>query len=43
MEVSGFRLWFYKKESNNELYAMMVSDVTFKGVDCVLYGNVELK
>ena len=43
VKVASFRLWFYKKESNNELYAVMVTDVAFKGVECVLYRDVRFE
>ena len=43
MKVNNFRLWFYKKENNNEIYAMAVSDVGFRGVECQLYKDIRFK
>lgn len=40
---NSFRLWFYKKEMNNELYAMAVTDLTLKGVTCILFKNINMK
>lgn len=40
---NSFRLWFYKKEKNNEIYAMAVTDITLKGVDCTLFKNINMK
>ena len=42
VEVSSLRLWFYRKKSNNQLYAMAVSDVSLRGIDSVLYKGVSL-
>lgn len=39
-QINSFRLWFYKKESNNEIYVLTVSDLGFKGVSCQLYKDL---
>ena len=43
VKVHSFRVWFYKKESNNEIYAIGLSDVSFKGVQCLLYRDINFR
>ena len=32
MKINAFRIWFYKKQENNEIYILGLSDLSFKGV-----------
>ena len=43
LRINSFRLWFYKKEENNEIYVIGLSQLTFKGVECMLYKNINFK
>jgi hypothetical protein len=32
MKINSFKIWFYKKLENNEIYVLGLSDLSFKGV-----------
>lgn len=42
-KISTFRVWFYKKETNNEIYILSLSHITFKGADCIVYKDFNIK
>lgn len=42
-KISTFRVWFYKKETNNEIYILSLSHITFKGADCIIYKDFNIK
>ena len=42
-KISTFRVWFYKKEANNEIYVLSLSHITFKGADCIIYEDFNIK
>lgn len=43
MKINSFRIWFYKKQENNEIYILGLSDLSFKGVQCMLFKDVGFK
>lgn len=43
MKINTFRIWFYKKEENNEIYILGLTDLSFKGVQCVIFKDISFK
>ena len=39
LEISAFKIWFYKNDLNNQIYVLNLTNLSFKGVSCQLYDN----
>lgn len=43
LKICTLKIWFYKKAENNEIYVLGLSDLSFKGVECVIFKDINFK